>query len=77
MHSLYNQVRVAAAIAKGQLTAAAAKALATPAQGLKIKHGIIRAPAGRATNYGSLTRKAAITPDWSARSTASAWLEQS
>ena len=59
VHSLYNQVRVAAAIAKGQLTAAAAKALATPAQGLKIKHGIIRAPDGRATNYGSLTRKAA------------------
>jgi isoquinoline 1-oxidoreductase beta subunit len=59
VHSLYNQVRVAAAIAKGQLTAAAAKALATPAQGLKIKHGIIRAPDGRATNYGSLTKKAA------------------
>jgi len=59
VHSLYNQVRVAAAIAKDQLTAAAAKALATPAQGLKIKHGIIRAPDGRATNYGSLTKKAA------------------
>ena len=59
VHSLYNQVRVAAAIAKGQLTAAAAKALATPAQGLKIKHGIICAPDGRATNYGSLTKRAA------------------
>jgi isoquinoline 1-oxidoreductase subunit beta len=61
IHSLYNQVRVAASIAKGALTNAAAKALATPAPKLKFKGGAVYSPDGNAVDYGALTRKAAAS----------------
>jgi isoquinoline 1-oxidoreductase beta subunit len=59
VHSLYNQVRVAAAIARGQLTKAAAEALETPMPHLRIKNGIVVAPDGRTLSYGDLTTAAA------------------
>ncbi len=59
MHSLYNQVRVAAAIAKGRLTQAAAKALDTPPSQLQSRGGMFVGPDGRAASYGSLTGAAA------------------
>jgi isoquinoline 1-oxidoreductase beta subunit len=61
MHSLYNPVRVAAAVARGQLTKAAAKALNAPLPHLKVQKGQISAPDGRKLSYGSLTRSAAVS----------------
>jgi isoquinoline 1-oxidoreductase beta subunit len=60
IHSLYTPVRVAAAVARGQLTQAAAKALDAPLPHLKIQGGQIKAPDGRTASYGSLTRNAAV-----------------
>ncbi len=59
MHSIYNQVRVAAAAARGQLAATAAKQLEAPLPHLRIKNGVISAPNGRSVKYGSLARRAA------------------
>jgi isoquinoline 1-oxidoreductase beta subunit len=61
IHSLYNPVRVAAAIARGRLTQAAAKALNAPLPHLKVGKGQISAPDGRKLSYGSLTRSAAAS----------------
>ncbi len=61
IHSLYNQVRVAAATAKGQLTQSAARALGTPPPRLKIKDGVILAADGRTISYGSLAGRAAVS----------------
>jgi isoquinoline 1-oxidoreductase subunit beta len=61
MHSLYNPVRVAAAVARGQLTNAAAKALNAPLPHLKVRKGQISAPDGRKLTYGSLARSAAVS----------------
>jgi isoquinoline 1-oxidoreductase beta subunit len=60
IHSLYNQVRVAAAVARGQLAQTAAKQLAVPMPHLRIKNGVITAPNGSKLTYGSLTRAAAV-----------------
>ncbi len=59
MHSLYTPVRVAAAIARGQLTKAASSALDAPLPKLKFHDGVITGPDGRKASYGSLTRAAA------------------
>ena len=59
MHVLYDQVRVAAAIARGQLALTAAQQLETPLPKLTLKDGVITAPDGRALSYGSLTSAAA------------------
>jgi isoquinoline 1-oxidoreductase subunit beta len=59
MHSLYDQVRVAAATARGQLAVTAAKQLQTPLRKLTLKDGVITAADGRALSYGSLTSTAA------------------
>jgi isoquinoline 1-oxidoreductase beta subunit len=59
VHSLYDQVRVAAAIARGQLAATAAKQLETPMPKLSLKNGVVTAPDGSSLSYGSLTRPAA------------------
>lgn len=59
MHSLYDQVRVAAAIARGQLALTAAKQLETPLPQLTLKDGVVTAPDGSSLSYGSLTRPAA------------------
>jgi isoquinoline 1-oxidoreductase beta subunit len=54
IHSLYQQVRVAAATARGQLASSAAKALGTPLPKLRVKDGVILGGDGRAMSYGSL-----------------------
>ena len=59
MHSLYDQVRVAAAAARGQLARTAAKQLETPLRTLTLKDGVVTAPDGNSLSYGSLTRTAA------------------
>jgi isoquinoline 1-oxidoreductase subunit beta len=59
VHALYDQVRVAAAIARGQLTKAAADAFQTPVRRLRIKNGVVVAPDGSALTFGDLTRTAA------------------
>jgi isoquinoline 1-oxidoreductase beta subunit len=60
MHALYDQVRVAAAIARGQLAATAAQQLETPLHKLTLEHGVITAPDGTSLSYGALTRAAAV-----------------
>ena len=59
MHSLYDQVRVAAATARGQLALTAAKQLQTPLPQLTLKDGVVTAADGRSLSYGSLTSTAA------------------
>jgi isoquinoline 1-oxidoreductase subunit beta len=59
MHALYDQLRVAAATARGQLARTAAKQLETPLRTLRLKDGVVSAPDGRSLSYGSLTRAAA------------------
>lgn len=59
MHVLYDQVRIAAAIARGQLAATAAKQLQAPLPKLTLKNGVITAPDGSALTYGELARPAA------------------
>src|ERR1700749_2229896 len=59
IHSLYDQVRVASAIARGQLAKTAAQQLQTPLRQLALKNGVITAPDGRSLTYGALTRAAA------------------
>jgi isoquinoline 1-oxidoreductase beta subunit len=61
VHSLYDQVRAAAAIARGRLAQTAAKSLAAPLPKLRIKDGVISGPDGRALTYGSLARTAAVS----------------
>ena len=61
IHSLYNQVRVAAAIAKGQLTRSAAEVLGAPLPTLKVRDGVILAADGREVSYGSLAGWAAVS----------------
>ena len=59
IHSLYDQVRVAAAIARGQLARTAAKQLETPVRKLTLKNGVVTAADGRSLSYGSLAGTAA------------------
>jgi isoquinoline 1-oxidoreductase beta subunit len=61
MHALYDQVRIAAAVARGQLAATAARQLQTPLSALTLSTGVITATDGRSLSYGSLTRSAAAS----------------
>ena len=61
MHVLYDQVRIAAAIARGQLARTAAQQLEMPLPKLVLKDGVVRAPDGRSLSYGSLTHAAAAS----------------
>ena len=61
MHVLYDQVRVAAAIARGQLALTAAQQLEAPLPKLTLKGGVVTAPDGRSLSYGSLTSAAAAS----------------
>jgi isoquinoline 1-oxidoreductase beta subunit len=61
MHVLYDQVRVAAAIARGQLALTAAQQLEAPLPKLTLKDGVVTAPDGRSLSYGSLTSAAAAS----------------
>src|ERR1700744_6166112 len=62
IHSLYDQLRVAAAVARGQLALTAAKQLQTPLPKLTLRDGVITAPNGSSLSYGALTSPAAASP---------------
>jgi isoquinoline 1-oxidoreductase beta subunit len=57
--STYTPIRTAAAAAKGQLVAAAAKELGVAASRLTTRDGAVHAPDGRSLSYGELTGRAA------------------
>ncbi|MEV6165427.1 molybdopterin cofactor-binding domain-containing protein [Streptomyces sp. NPDC052052] len=57
--STYTPVRVAAAIARGQLLRAAAAELGAAVADLTVKAGVITGPGGRSTDIGALAEKAA------------------
>lgn len=59
--STYTPIRVAAAIAKQQLLAAAADQLQTDVAGLTSRDGVITAQDGRTLTYGELAARAATT----------------
>src|SRR5205823_10782777 len=61
MHSIFTPVRVAAAIARGQLLQAAAAELGGDVGGLTVSGGVIKAPTGKTASFGSLTKKAAVS----------------
>jgi isoquinoline 1-oxidoreductase subunit beta len=61
MHSIFNQVRVAAAVARGQLTRTAADLWARSATDLTVQNGQIVAPGGKATSIAELAQRAAVS----------------
>src|SRR3954451_10802145 len=61
MHALYEPVRTAAATARGQLEATAARELGVDASLLRLKDGAFTAPDGRRRTFGDLTHQAAVT----------------
>jgi isoquinoline 1-oxidoreductase beta subunit len=61
MHSIFTPVRVAAAIARGQLLAAAVAELGGDAAGLTVANGVVTASNGRTASFGSLTSKGAVS----------------
>ncbi|HWE13514.1 MAG TPA: molybdopterin cofactor-binding domain-containing protein [Solirubrobacteraceae bacterium] len=61
MHSIFNQVRVAAAVARGRLTQTAASMWAAKASDLKVENGQIVAPGGKAATIGELARRGAAS----------------
>jgi isoquinoline 1-oxidoreductase beta subunit len=62
VHSLFDQVRVAAAVARGQLGAAAADLLQAPLPTLTFENGTITGD-GVSVTYGALTTQAAVSKD--------------
>jgi isoquinoline 1-oxidoreductase subunit beta len=61
MHSIFDQVRVAAAVAKGQLTQTAANMWASNASDLTVRNGTVTAPGGKAATFGELAKRGAVT----------------
>ena len=61
MHSIYTPVRVAAAIARGQLLQAAADELGGLPGDFGIVGDLVKAPSGQTVSIGSLAQKAAAT----------------
>jgi isoquinoline 1-oxidoreductase subunit beta len=61
MHSIFNQVRVAAAVAMGRMTQTAANMWAASASDLKLQNGQIVAPGGKAATIGELARRGAVS----------------
>ncbi|HEX6461304.1 MAG TPA: molybdopterin cofactor-binding domain-containing protein [Thermoleophilaceae bacterium] len=61
MHALYEPLRVAAAVARGQLVQAAADELNVLAPQLSVKSGVVTAPDGRSLSFADLTQKAAVS----------------
>src|SRR5437764_8745241 len=59
MHSIFTPVRVAAAVAKGELLRAASDELGVRVADLQTTNGIVAAPDGRQRTYGPLAPKAA------------------
>jgi isoquinoline 1-oxidoreductase beta subunit len=61
MHSIYTPVRVAAAIARGELLRAAVESLGGPSSGFSVRKGVVTSPNGKSASYGSLTHRAAVS----------------
>jgi isoquinoline 1-oxidoreductase beta subunit len=61
MHSIYTPVRVAAAVARGQLLGAASSLLGAPASELSVLDGVVTAPNGRTAGFGSLAQRGAVS----------------
>ncbi len=61
MHSIFNQVRVAAAVAMGQLTRTAADMWASSASELTVQNGQIVAPGGKAATIAELAKRGAVS----------------
>src|SRR3954453_8783241 len=61
MHALYEPVRMAAATARGQLEATAARELGVDPAQLRLKDGVFTAPDGGRRTFADLARKAAVT----------------
>jgi isoquinoline 1-oxidoreductase beta subunit len=60
MHAIYTPVRVAAALARQRMTAAAVPSLGGAASGYTVSDGVITGPDGRSVTFGALTRRAAV-----------------
>jgi isoquinoline 1-oxidoreductase beta subunit len=60
MHAIYTPVRVAAALARRRLTAAAVPHLGGTASGYTVHNGVITGPDGRTIRFGELARRAAV-----------------
>jgi isoquinoline 1-oxidoreductase beta subunit len=63
MHAIYEPVRTAAATARGQLAATAARDLGVAEERLKLRAGVFSAPDGRTRSFGDLAEKAAVAKD--------------
>ncbi|WP_055689860.1 molybdopterin cofactor-binding domain-containing protein, partial [Streptomyces prasinus] len=57
--STYTPIRVAAAVARGRLLAAAAAAWGTDVTGLTLRAGVVTGPGGRSAGIGALSERAA------------------
>ena len=60
MHSIFTPVRVAAAIARGQLLQAAATELGGLPSQLGVSNGVITAPTGQSIGFGALASRASV-----------------
>src|SRR3954453_18593749 len=63
MHALYEPVRTAAASARGQLAATAARELGVDESALRLRAGVFTAPDGRTRSFADLAEKAAVARD--------------
>src|SRR4051794_1769546 len=61
MHALYDPVRMAAATARGQLAATAARDLGVDESALHLHDGVFTAPDGRRRTFADLAAKAAVS----------------
>jgi len=61
MHALYEPIRMAAAAARGQLLATAARELGVGEGELRLRRGVFTAADGRRLSFGDLAEKAAVT----------------
>ncbi len=61
MHALYEPLRVAAAVARGQLAQAAADELNVLTSQLSLEAGVFTAPGRRTLSFGDLAHKAAVS----------------
>src|SRR3954447_6892161 len=61
MHALYEPVRTAAASARDQAAATAARELKVDESALKLEDGVFTAPDGRRLTYADLAEKAAVS----------------
>jgi isoquinoline 1-oxidoreductase subunit beta len=61
LHAMYTPVRIAAAIAREQMLATAARVLDAQRFELTVRDGVVRALNGKTATYGSLSKRAAVS----------------